>query len=1118
MPVRLAREFRRPQTASVPLGPFVQGVNEKSEPHLLEFSELVDASNVVIDEETGRLKKRPGTLFKTTIPFLIDPPKRAYNFVRRDGTEILLITDDKKLVATQDLITFIDVTPIAFLTGSIFVGGSFSLEFETAEDKVWITNGVDFVFSWDGAVDSPSTSSLVAHDRGSEEITLNVGDSSSQVSDALLNRAGDGTTWIGQRVVVTAAADPNIIGFTSIVTAFNDATDTITFTPIVGLLIGDKVKVGVAIPRGRIIRYHFGTMFVGATIDNLSEIRFTDTVDPNQPQIPLTIDNPHAWPATLQLEIGLGDRLWGFSPIYRDRFATFKASGLIRIDPDPTFRFVPTVISSQIGSRFPGTWRQHNNILMFLGQDADGLPDVYMTDFTDVTHFNRKHSRTLDNLKQPSSIFRAFSIVAKSEFDAGTLSSSVSTDLGAIQCRALDSLLEQQPLVDSAFNVDMESTPGSIGLLGTVVGGEKNDCSTVLTAASPAWDSSGSSNDGESSDGNFVTLSKAGGIGALAPRRRVGVLSSTKDALLHVRARTKPGASDRSTIAFGMCNGSKGVFVTVLFRSFLTDSISVNGVVVESLEGADAFHDYILLLKASGVWKLWKDGTNIGSGTAGTTAFNKVHISAGQQQNDPLTSDTDPFVLTQTDAVDYDRIDFHPDYKGDSLDSLGGRIVPTALPSVLPLAGSITFQIDYKKALETNPSVHRYGKYHFDTILNGQSLTLESSARNRAGSSLSGFAFFNNGQEPGVDNLTPKGQKLLIRMSFLNTVTGVGSEVRSIVGGFLYLTPMITIGAEIKSWQAFQRTLLQAFPRLDIRVRRATAASLAADAVSTPSLVDETGWLRDIIGAQGNPTDADGFVNIADTQNIGTVFAGDEGLPNPPFPASRFIQVLLSGHVDSLAEAVVAGVDSMLVNWVEGSPEILPTASVILKKKWLLIAAKINSTFNDTIVVVDGNRAFVNWSGIDSNFLVWFRGKLYAGNALRKEMLQIEEGLLRDDNGPAGGGGRLVKAIPAFIVTKQEIGGEIHERKKAQAIDVAADNDVTTAITVKTQRDEESVFTAIGPILTFSPTVTHQRIRCPVGLQFKRMSLSAENAGLDQDFPLEGFILSYDRVPGRSGK
>ena len=213
----------------------------------------------------------------------------------------------------------------------------------------------------------------------------------------------------------------------------------------------------------------------------------------------------------------------------------------------------------------------------------------------------------------------------------------------------------------------------------------------------------------------------------------------------------------------------------------------------------------------------------------------------------------------------------------------------------------------------------------------------------------------------------------------------------------------------------------------------------------------------------------------------------------------------------------VDGLDSLLLNWLEGAPEVLPIAAVVLKKKWLLLAATRNSTYNDIVITIDGNRSFVNWSGINSNFLVWFRGKLYAGSATAKDLLQLEEGLLRDDAGSDGAGGRLITAIDAFIVTKQEIGGEIHERKKAQAIDVMADNEVTTAITVKTERDEESSFTQVGPVLAFSPTQTHQRIRCPVGLQFKRISLRAENLNIDEDFPLEGFVFTYDRVPGRSG-
>ena len=69
---KLFRTSRRPRVSRVPMGPWTQGVNQRDEPHLLEFSEMSASSNVIVDEFTGRLSKRPGTLFRKALPTLVE--------------------------------------------------------------------------------------------------------------------------------------------------------------------------------------------------------------------------------------------------------------------------------------------------------------------------------------------------------------------------------------------------------------------------------------------------------------------------------------------------------------------------------------------------------------------------------------------------------------------------------------------------------------------------------------------------------------------------------------------------------------------------------------------------------------------------------------------------------------------------------------------------------------------------------------------------------------------------------------------------------------------------------------------------------------------------------------
>lgn len=1120
---RLFRESRRPQQAQTPLGPFTQGVNEKLEPHLLEFSEMSDAANVVIDEFSGRLKKRPGTAYLSTIPYLIDPPMRAYNFIKRDGQEILLITDNKKLVATSDMLSYEDITPTAFLVDGKFAGALYQLEFETAEDRVWFSNGTDPVFSWSGS------GAAVAYDRATAEITVEATDGDSSIADASLHR-GDGTTWVGQLVVVTQAADTSIIGTTRRITGFDDALDKVSFAAITGLAAGDKVLIGVNIPRGRFIRYAFGTLFIGATPTNPSEVRFTDTVDPNEPTLTLSYENPHAWPSKLQIEIGAGDRIWGFSPIFRDRFAVMKAPGIVRIDPDPTFRFSPTVITTQFGSRFPATWRQHKNSLMFLGQDQDGIPDIYMTDFTEVQSLERKHFKTLTTIKQPNLLFRDRTIVGENEWLEGTLASTASADNGELRVKSLNGE-SLQDLIISGQNIDAE-TDGKVTILGIPSWGTRHECDNAASADGWSVDGGGQGWSTVLGGGTETLKLFLPGDGISRPNataqyvnyKNLGSPATGKDLFLTGRIRlgaygivinfqpVNADAGNSLTAGFTLRNGTHQctVFMTAS-KLFINDSLHAQ---FEGDYFRDNWSSFHLLLKADGTSKVWMNGSRIYAGLSASTRPARASFFA-TVQGYPFPASAGSFGSSFSFEATFDYIYYHENFKGDSLQSNGGAISPTSLPNVLPSSGFAVAQMDYKKDLSVS-AASRFGKLLTTQDANGGTITLETASSATGGVVGSPFAAITAGQEPGVDNATPKRRFLDVKMTLTSAGVSQAPHVDALALAAAYYTPLVYVGADIRRWGTLRLAVPLAFQSLQARIRRSTEASLAAAGVAAPSATTPQGWLVDPAGAFGNPTDNDGFVVISDAQLIGEAFGGNEALPDPPFPDARHVQVELFAEVSSISAIPNSYSDTIAFNWVEGSPDLIPTMATVYKGKWILLVADQLSLTNDTAVVVDSARSIVNWKQLYVNFITPFRGKLVAGSALRAEALELRD-IKRDDNGPGPGVTRLVTPISAFVETRQETGGEVHERKKAMHLDVLADNETVSKATIFTRRDEEQANTQLGQEVSFSPGETHRRLRFPAGRQFKRITVRAENNNLDEDLAIEGFVISYERVPGRSG-
>lgn len=1171
MTVRIFRKTRRPKVNQLPLGPWIQGVNEKLEPHLLEFSELSDAKNVVVDENTGRLNKRPGSLFRSAAlsSLLIDAPVRGFNFKKRDGTELLIVTDNKKIAFTRDLDTWIDITPIDFLTGGQFVAGSFSIDFAIAEDLLWITNGADPVFSWDGVVAGPSTDSMVAYDLGPIFVTwdapitgvvLDGGDNDNQIIDPAFDFGDSGRTLVGKTLTVTAAADGGLVGVTRTITAYDDTLDKITFPIIVGLVLGDTISVGdqaadtqteiydsqldrnadgttwkgqiivvtnsanqdnigqvrsitafddaldkitfakftedladgdtisvgVAIPRVRYLKYHHNTMFGASTAINGEEVRFTDNVDPNEPTIRMLISNPNSWPQENQFEAGsgVGDRIWGFTnPVYRNRIAVFKSSGIYRIEPDPTFRFIPIAITEQFGSRFASTWQQHGEVLMFLGEDKDGRPDVYMTDFTTVRHFKRKHSKTLDNLRQPNAVSRSSVIASRSEFEAGTLSDTASADTNQLESKEQVEVLLAS-FTSNLVNIDILTDPEP-----HIIGHPAWDNINNFDASPVGWSVSSSSP--SPTTPNITNFNGTANVGWDGSDGTVGQADrfikyfktlddavGSNDVLLRATVQTNgpPDLPPNFRSFLLIRNGAKSLDVLV----YADQRLVVNGNSIANPVNNNVYNEYVLLLKSDGTNRLWINNVEIAIGAPFNDA--RKEVAFGTNFVGGSYSTNLAFSKSQ-----FQYLNFNEDFKASAL-----------MPANLLDTGNFDFTTDFKKAPV------QFNKNFFV----GAGITALASSSSPDDIAYTAPLAYTSGQEPGVDNATPVDQFLRTNV----TLTVADPEVQSAnlssyQGGILWLSAPIQIGADIRAWDVFQFDLGGSPASTVVRIRNATAASLGV--LPSPDPVTDDGWF---VARPGS--DSEGWSVIADLNNIGTILGGVEDTPNPPFPDTKYIQIKIEFGVDATGE--IHGTKNVVLNWLEGSSQFLSTMAIMFQKKWLLVAASQQSSINDTIVTVDSNRSFVNWGDLLVNFFVWFKGSLYAGCANCTDIYEIINDLKQDDDGPDGSGGRNIRPIQTFIETRQEIVGEIHQRKKARTLEAAC-NVENSDITFFAKRDIEPAFLQIGQV-NFSATKNHQRINFNIGVQFKRLTIRAENNILNQDFGLEGMILVTERVPSRSGR
>ena len=328
------------------IGPWLLGIDEKTAKYALPAGKFPNGSNLLLDEKPGSAIKRFGSREISLFP-TGNAARDGAVFQKTDGSSFLLASDGIDLYFTTDPTT--QGAWVLLIAGLDFDG---FLEFETAEDKIWMSNGVDFMMSWDGTtlrIYDRELDNQIAGDGGLDIDATGV--TANTIEHPNLTDPDD--FWNGQTLVFTRGAN---VGTLVTVTDFDQATKTITFTPaIAGEDVTDRWKLGLKLPKFRSLRFWDQRLWGGSSETNTSELRFHQLTDPNTGG-DIDIDHPLAWPPEFQLDIASadGDRVWGISPVSRDRIMIFKQTGLFRIERSPltiyTFEEITPITANGINA------------------------------------------------------------------------------------------------------------------------------------------------------------------------------------------------------------------------------------------------------------------------------------------------------------------------------------------------------------------------------------------------------------------------------------------------------------------------------------------------------------------------------------------------------------------------------------------------------------------------------------------------------------------------------------------------------------------------------------------------------------------------------------------------
>jgi len=1013
------RRLRAEEIYRDELGPFIEGMDEVTAAHLMPTKRLRKAVNVFFDDKIGACLKRFGKQQISTFP-TANPPRDAFVLTRSDGTEYLLVSDGVSLYVTTDLTTY-----TLLITGLDSDG---FLEFEIAENKVWITNGIDYVMSYDGT-------DLIVYDREAEG-TVEAGSSATQIVDSARTEADD--YWNKRKIVITSGTYAGVLYGT--VTDFVQSTNTMTISGFGGQApdVGSTYKVGLIMPRGSVIRYLKGRLFLGATPENLSEIRFSEIADPDTGEF-INIDNPRAFPPQNQIAVAQhdGDRIWTFSPVLDDVFLVSKKSSVYRIDEDQIFLFAPKLIENFVGSVFPNSWQVKKGLLVFLGTEKSGYVDFYVSDLVRVKplYTDGRMKLSFSEIRQAVPIRKYITKATTEQFNTGDISDTCDTTSGVLKPKNFNFTSFWNEVLKAKSNVAVGDNEGNVNIKAQPEWTLKYDGDVLPENASPSWQ--------VLTDGALIK-SVLSGIYIIkdqvdAVRQKVhefklnNIFDSTKNVLVNTKFKNQilplfPSPQFFNNVCRSIVSVSTGSYKVELeiYKELTlktTADVLVNGILVGQIN-RNTFFEWAILVKPDGTYKIWKDGVLFNSGTANTTVNNILSL----QHRSTISTFGQ---IGGNASTEFDWAYFQ-------------NIIDTDIPDTLPQSGTIDIVLDYTRTPDG------FGKFYYEATLNGGTVTIQS-ASSDDDIIYSSLQSLSNGQEPGVDNSTPVKRYLKVRFTLTSIGIALGPVITNFLAGFLWRSKALQIGQNISDWKNFLSNITT--PTGTFLVTKIRLAKT----ITTPQESDFGAWQV-----------------IVDGNDIGTILS-DTSLPPPP-SESRWVDVKVEGNPS--ASGLSPQLDNFTLNWVEGAVESIPVRSIIFENRYYLIAAQATTGFNDRVFMLDKNNGWYIFEGWNLNTMVAFSGLILGMASDSNKIFQHFIENKYDDDGVA---------IDSYIDLPEIDFGP----SRFSLWELMIENASQSTLKVYVKKQGDSVWTFLGN-LDFTKHNT-QKIRAPFGTITKQLSIRIQN-------------------------
>lgn len=452
-------------------------------PTKLQPGQTPFAYNTWVDEKPGSVITANGFIKVGTLPSG-NPGTFSINYFNTTaGTQIYVVSDNSTVWTTVDFQNFTQI-----ITG---LSAFFQLRGAVIRDKLWLTNGNDFVRIFDGTtvtiLDGSLPVNLVFQDL-TYALQPNVGISPTQVSIAYVSGGTAGSE------IVTVSGSSISIQIQSGVSTANEIFTALGGSPAALAILSIAISgVGTnpqvapegpvffsggapLAPKGSYIAYHDERVWLYNQPSARSLCAFSALSDANANEI--APDDFTAWNQDNTIQVSEGDADYGTGLlIYRGFLHFFKQYSIWRLVGYDEYSYTRVKTRASTGTRFNESLQIMDSLVHFIGIDGiyvfDGEETDRISDIIDPATAEQA-SFGFNQLQQPNQNNQFWEVESTADFNAGSIPQNLSIS-NAATLQAKDDSATDFQAAPTKTNIDLTANPGAVQLAVTSSGQSNNN-------------------------------------------------------------------------------------------------------------------------------------------------------------------------------------------------------------------------------------------------------------------------------------------------------------------------------------------------------------------------------------------------------------------------------------------------------------------------------------------------------------------------------------------------------------------------------------------------------------------------------------------------------------------